>query len=330
MKRRVCLAASATLAAPWCIRSLAQLKARRVGVLLPWPDAGPNPVVAEAWKKLGWIEGQNVLIERKYANWRADSMPELIDALLRRFDAELLAVTGSFAAVAAARATRTVPVVFSQAFLPIESGLIDSYARPGRNLTGTAMFSGVEAVHKRVQLLHEVVPSMHRFALLTADSTLLTISGAPLPDTFAATAKANGIEYTTHVARNVDDVQAALAAAAATRPQGVHVTGEPYEGAATPIAEFALRQRWVSATFNGDLFDAGLLMYYGTSGEEWVRHVLDRPLRIVDRILRGGNPADIPVELPARFETAINLKVARALGLTIPRPVLLRADRVIS
>jgi len=113
------------------------------------------------------------------------------------------------------------------------------------------MFTGIEAVHKRTELLLEAVPWMRRSAMLVADSTLLTISGAPLPDTFAATAKAYGIEYTTHRVRNVEDVEAALAAAAASRPQGIHVAGDPYSGAATRIAEFALRQRWGSTTFTG-------------------------------------------------------------------------------
>ena len=134
MQRRKMLKAAATVAAPWLIPALSQSRVRRIGVLYPWIDPGTAPAGAAAfWKQHGWIVGDTLNIERRYAAWRVERMPEFADDLLRRFDVELLMAFGPEAAAAAARATRTVPIVFIGAYLPVECGLIDSYARPGRN-----------------------------------------------------------------------------------------------------------------------------------------------------------------------------------------------------
>ena len=142
MLRRRALTAAACLAAPEPVRTRAQTRARRIGAIYPGVDpGGPPPGAAAAWKRLGWILGETLLIERRYASWRMERMPELVDDLLRRQGTEVLVTFGVETAVAAARATRSVPIVFVFAYLPIEGGLIDSYARPGRNATGLAIQS---------------------------------------------------------------------------------------------------------------------------------------------------------------------------------------------
>jgi putative ABC transport system substrate-binding protein len=214
MRRRICLATAAAVAMPWSVRAPAQSKSRRVGILFPGVDPGsPPPGATEAWKKVGWVEGETLLVERKYAGWRAERMPELTDALLRRHGAQLLIANGSEAAAAAARATQTVPILFNYAYLPIECGLIDSYARPGRNLTGAALFTGPEATIKRAEFLRAIAPSARRGAVLTSDPAMLTVSGAPLDlrAQLASVAKVLGFESTIHYAPRIEDVEAALA-----------------------------------------------------------------------------------------------------------------------
>ena len=331
MKRRACLATAATLAAPWCTRSLAQIKARRVGVLNPGVDpGGPDPGASEPWKQLGWTFGETLIVEVRYASWRTERLPELADELLHRQGVELLIAVGGEAAAAAARATRTVPIVFGWAYLPIECGLIDEYARPGRNATGVATLDSLDLSSKRMEFLRLALPSARRMAFLGPDMGQFTVSGEPLNvwTHGAAAAKVQGFEHSVHIAARVQNVEDALAEAVAARAQAVFISGSAYSGAAARVAEFTLRQRWASTTGALDLLDAGLLIYYGPTRAENQR-LWGRIVQITDRILRGTKPADIPVELPTRYGLALNLKTARALGLTLPQSLLLQADRVI-
>jgi putative ABC transport system substrate-binding protein len=332
MERRTVLRAAAAVAAPWLVRARAQTRMRRVGQLWPWVDPGaPPPAAVAYWKKLGWTIDETLHVERRYAAWRMERMPELADELLRRQNVEVLMAHGSQAAVAAAKLTSTVPIVFTYAFLPIESGLIDSYARPGRNCTGLANQADLAFSQKRLEFARALAPSARRAAVVAEESTQATLSGAPLnpwPE-FLAAARAQGFDETTvHIARRIEDVESALTDAAAARVQVALITGYTFVGAAPRVADYALRQRWISGTLTPWLFDAGLLMYHGPSQAEFA-YVDDRRGQMVDRILRGANPADIPVEIPARAEFAFNLKAARALGVTVPQSLLLRADRVV-
>ncbi|HSW26471.1 MAG TPA: ABC transporter substrate-binding protein [Burkholderiaceae bacterium] len=329
--RRTVLRAAAAVTAPWLVRARAQTRARRIGVLSPWVDpGGPPPGTFAAWKKLGWIEGETLHVERRYAAWHMERMPELADELLRRQNVELLIAWNGEAAVAAARATRTAPIVFFFAYLPVECGLVDSYARPGRNATGIAENAGVEMLPKRMEFIRAIAPSAHRLAVLSVDSGLGTVSGAPLDvwPGIAAAAKAQGFEMTRHIARSIAAVESALLEAASARAQAAMISGHFYVGASSRVTDFALRQRWVTATLSPWLFDAGLLLYHGPSAAD-TSYVIERGLQMVDLILRGATPAEIPVEMPSHIEFAINLKTARALGITLPHSLLLRADRVV-
>jgi putative ABC transport system substrate-binding protein len=330
MKRRTCLA-TAAVAMPWPVRVAAQARARRIGLLIPGPDPGGlGPGAAEPWKRLGWTVGESLIIEPRYAGWQAERMPELADELVQRQGVELLIAIGGDAAAAAARATRTAPIVFAWGFLPIECGLIDSYARPGRNATGVASIDNLDLSSKRMEFLRLAVPLARRMAFLGPDMGQFTVSGKPL-DIWthgAAAAKAQGFEHSVHIARRIEDVDGALDQAAAAGAQAVFISGSSYSGAASRVTSFALRRRWASTTASPHLLAAGLLIYYGTTGAEderlWVRVV-----QIADRILRGASPAEIPVELPTRYGLALNLKTARALGLTLPQTLILQSDKVI-
>jgi putative ABC transport system substrate-binding protein len=330
--RRTVLKASAAVAAPWLVRARAQTRARRIGVLYAIPSSLLDLQAAnETWQKRGWIVGETLLIERRFAAWRMERMPELVDELLRHQGVEVLMTEGPEATVAAARTTRTVPIVFVNVFTPIESGLIDSYARPGRNCTGLTWSPGLEVLAKRIELLRTIAPSARRLAYLLTDPEQVTLSGKPLDLAWrnaADAAKAHGFEHSVHIARRIEDVDTALAEGAAARAQAVHVTGPSYIAVSARVADFALRQRWVTSTPHRLLFDAGLVLCLDPSDSAY-NYMRTRWGDMADRILRGANPAEMPVELPTQYALSLNLKTARALGLTLPQSLLLRADRVV-
>jgi len=334
VKRRGCVVAvAATVAAPWPVATRGQ-RARRVGVLYSSVDPGKPPPGSEAaWRKVESILGETVRVERRYAARRLERLPELADDLLRRGDAEVLWPFGHTAAVAAVRATRTVPIVFSFAFMPVECGLVSSLAKPRGNVTGFAIADGPEEPLKVFDFVKAVAPSARRWGSLTGDPNLATTSGSPLdlrPRADAA-ARSQGFERTVYAAPRLEDVDAALTKAAAAHLDGITVFGgdSGYEDVADRVAEFALRQRWITAAlFSPGLFSAGLLIYHGATWDEFVRLNV-RNLDIVTRILKGAKPADFPVELPSRYELAINLTTAQKLGIVLPQSLLLQADRVV-
>ena len=337
--RRMVLKASTAVGAPWLVRARAQTRARRIGSLYPHPSFPVEPSLRfstqaaseAAWRPLGWIEGETLLIERRYAAWRMQRMPELADELLRKHGVELLMALGPEAAAAAARATRTVPIVFIEVILPIECGLIDSYARPGQNCTGLTWSAGCEAYTKQIEFARTIAPSARRIAFLSMDTRQWTRSGQPLDVLWcdvADAAKAQGFDHTVHTARSLEDVDTALAEAAAAGAQASSIRGGSYQGAATRVADFALRQRWVTTCSARSMFDVGLLLCYSPSNAAYA-YMIDRLREMASRILRGANPAEMPVEQATGYELALNLKTARTLGLTLPKSLLLRADRVV-
>lgn len=330
MKRRSALIGStAALASPWPIRIRAQTRAHRVGTILPEKSSGVAPPWwIPTWKSMGWTHGENLLEEARFAEWHPERMPELADELLRRHGAELLLTFGPEATAAAARATRTVPIVFFHAYLPVESGLIDSYARPGRNATGIAWLGGMEGVSKRTDYFRAAAPTARRLAIFGTDTRLFTVSGEPLDiwGDVRDAAKARGFDCTIHITRRLEDVDAALAEAIATRAEVVSFDGMQYTGRASSIATLASHQRWVTGTNWTQLLDAGLLLYFAPAD---VKQQIERAIRMCDQVLRGARPADIPVEMPTRWELVVNLKAARTIGIVLPQALLLRADRVI-
>jgi putative ABC transport system substrate-binding protein len=314
-------------AAAWPVAARAQRPARTVGVLIGWSESDPltrSLVVAfrDALSKLGWTEGSNLRIERRWGNGDA--------ARIRAFAKELVnlkpdAILGQTTPVisALARETRTVPIVFVQVSDPIGSGFAASLARPGGNITGFTTDNSAQG-GKWVELLKEIAPDTVRVALLFNPDTV-----APpkffLPSIQAA-ASSLSIQTIASPVHTKDEVEAVMAAQASKPGGGVIVTPDPFSAANREhIIALAARYRVPAIYFNRSFADSGGLIIYGDVFAEQFRGAAG----YVDRILKDAKPADLPVQAPTKFEMIINLKTAKALGLDVPKTLIGRADEVI-
>ena len=277
-----------------------------------------------ALRELGYIEGQNITIEYRYAEGKRDRYPELAAELVR-LKVDIIVVAGGIATARAAKnATKTIPIVMvGQGSDPVEEGLVQSLARPGGNVTGLTLLSR-ELGGKRLELLKEAVPKVARVAVLydpaNRDSVL------EVKEVLPGAARALGLTIQPWGVRAADDFEKFFAALNKQRPDGLYVPGGPLINTNQKrIAGFALKSRLPSVFSRRESVDAGGLMYYGADFADSDRRVA----YYVDRILKGAKPADLPVEQPTNFELEINLKTAKQIGLTIPQKVLARADRVI-
>jgi putative tryptophan/tyrosine transport system substrate-binding protein len=284
-----------------------------------------------AMSKKGWVLGRNFVVEPAFANWRAESLASLAEELVRK-RVDLILPSGPGTTLAAARATRTIPIVFAGEPWPVEQGFIDSFARPGRNLTGYAWYTGIEVSNKRVQFLREIVPTAERLSWLWAYSTLEveTVAGdrVDMVSVSSAAAKAMGFKARFHVVQNAQGIEAVFREFAEWRAQAFLAGGAAVWQSRQRVAELALRHRLPSAFHSRDNVEAGGLLSYEPPEAEW--DLLDsRRVDQVDRILRGASPADMPVEQPSRYELVVNAKTAKALGLTIPPALLARTDEII-
>jgi putative ABC transport system substrate-binding protein len=280
-------------------------------------------------KALGWVEKQNLAIEGAYADYRLERLPALAEDLIRKRVDVIWAGNGA-AAIAAARATGTVPIVFLGVPWPVENGLVESFARPGRNVTGISSYTGIEVSAKRLEFLREIAPHATRLSWILDPLSEVTVAGGrfdvrPLLD---PAAKGLGYDVRYHYLHKVEDIDAVLAEILDWRAQAIMVAGSTATFAARErIAAFALQHRLPSATVMAALVDAGgLLSYFSATG---LTENITRSAEYVDRILRGARAAELPVQRPSTYELVLNLKTARALGLKVPRPLLLRADRTI-
>lgn len=286
--------------------------------------------VAVVLRKLGWIEGENLVVERASADLKIERLAGLAKSLVGSRP-EVIWTDGSQAAIAAGRATRTIPIVFNGAVWPVETGLVDSLARPGRNLTGATSFAEPGLSTKRLEFLREIVPSAKRLAVLGQPDLNDTLSGGKfdMPAIWRAAEERLGFVPQTHQIRSSADIDTALSEIAAWRPDAMNGTGSTYLHVARQrIADFALRHRLPSVFAFPTPVEAGGLLSYGPAPSE-AEALLARSLEYVDRILRGARPNDLPVQRPSRFDLLINMKTAKALGLKIPQSVLVRADRLI-
>lgn len=295
-------------------------KTMRIGVLSVAPPLPGVPIVRQL-EGLGWATGKNLGWELQYAAGDADKLPELAARLVRSHVDVILAI-GNSAAFAARRATRTIPIVVSAGEDLLQTGLVSDPARPGGNLTGTDwLVPDIDA--KRVELMRELFPRLHRLAVLynAADPA------APLRlKTIGTAAAALGITITPHEVRRPDDYDAALAAVAKAQPEVLWTLLDPLTAFQWQrVADFALAQRLPTFCEFKPLAQAGCLVSHAVSRDE----VSMFNARQIDRIFRGANPGDLPIERPSHFELVANLKVARALGVTIPSAPLKRADEVI-
>ena len=295
----------------------------RVGWLSPASEengiSNLEALRAGLWQ-LGYREGRNMSFELRWADGKTDRLPGLA-AELTRLNVDVICTAGSQATAAAKSATSKIPVVFANVAFPDQTGLVASYARPGGNVTGVA-FVGPE-YGKRLEILKELRPNLSRVALIYNPENRGSVLA--LAETQRWT-KNLGISLEPHQFRGPQDFSALFAAIEKKLPDGLMTTADPLIAShRVPIVEFATRHRLVSMYPGLEFVEAGGLMFYGGSIAEMYRMAGV----YIDRIFRGAAPRDLPVEQPIKFDMVINAGAAKALGLTIPRTLLLRADQVI-
>jgi putative tryptophan/tyrosine transport system substrate-binding protein len=331
VRRRQFLAASAGLAAARLLHAQPE-KVPTLGILSPhprprdlvWKD--DNPISGPLIKR-GWVIGRTLHIERPDAGGREDLLPKLAwDLVANKVD--VIWANGPEAAIAAAQATSTIPIVFWGVGFPVEQGLVASLARPGGNATGVAWYASPEVDGKRLELLKQIAPQAKRLAFLTVPSAVRSVKGgqALIPSTFVDAGKQLGYEMQRFTVEKAEDFDDAFRAILAWRAESITVAGTTVTVRATKrIVEFANSNRLPSAYTLRDFVEAGGLVSYAI---DW-RPTVARSMEYVDRILRGAKPAELAVDLPAEYQTAVNLKTAKLLGLNVPQWILLRADRII-
>ena len=308
------------LLAPVPIDAQTAAKIPRIGMLRL--GSPPDPLV-EAFRQglrdLGYVEGQKISIEDRWAEGREDRLPALATELVR-LQVDVIVASGNDARVSK-RATTTIPIVMPIAGDPIGDGLIASLARPGGNVTGFA-FQSEELPQKWVELLRETLPRMARVAVLSHVAT-----GVGQVKVIEAAARSLGLRVLTLKVRRPDDLGTAFTEARKDRADALIILALPFFFAhRARLVELAAQHRLPTMYFQREfVVGSGGLMCYGPNLSDLFR----RAATVVDRIPKGAKPADLPIEQPTKFELVINMKTAKALGLTIPPSVLARADEVI-
>ncbi len=302
-------------------------KVPRIGYLSafnPARESTRSEAIRLALRELGYIEGQNIAIEYRYAEAKLDRYPELAAELVS-LKVDIIVVAGGTATTLAAKnATKTIPIVMvGLGSDPVEAGLVDSLARPGGNVTGLTLLSR-ELGGKRLELFKEAVPKVARVAVLY-DPTVRD-SVVDVKEVLPVAARALGLTIQPWEVRDADGFERVFATLNKERTDGLYVpAGALMRANGKRIADFALKSRLPSVYDDREAVDAGGLMYYGADVADSYRRVA----YYVDRILKGAKPADLPVEQPMKFEFIINLKTAKQIGLTIPQWTLMKADKVI-
>ncbi|HEU4368610.1 MAG TPA: ABC transporter substrate-binding protein [Methylomirabilota bacterium] len=318
----------AVLAPPLHAEAQPAGKVPRLGVLSPGTVPRYDDAFRQGLRDLGYIEGKNILVEYRATRGDMSRAPQLAAELVGlNVDVIFAAVQAEARAAdeAARNAGRTIPIVFGPVGDPVEDGLVASLARPGGTMTGLQLLDPA-FLAKQLQILKEAVPRITRVAWLDTPGLRSSRYASTAEQAFDAAAKALGIQREPVTMNAPADVDAALAQAARSQPDALLVVITPIALAARRrIIEFAARQRLPAMYGDAVFVEDGGLMFYGTSFASSYR----RAAVYVDRILKGARPAELPVEQPTKFELVINVKTAKALSLTIPPSLLLRADQII-
>jgi putative ABC transport system substrate-binding protein len=273
-------------------------------------------------RELGWIDGKNVAIEYRFADGEYDRLASLAAELVR-LKVNVILVTSSSPAVAARNATRTIPIVMGTSSDPVELGLAASLAHPGGNVTGLSFSFGLEIVGKELELLKVAVPQVRRVAFLLNPANPGNVLARK---TVKVRAESLGVQLQLIEARGPNDFEEAFVAMARGRAGALLVAPDPIFGFhRTQLQELVARTRLPAMYGLREHTEVGGLMSYSVD----LRESLRRAATYVDKILKGAKPGDLPIEQPSKFELVINLKTAKALGLTIPPSLLARADHVI-
>ncbi len=325
MKTAPLIIAFGVLAAPLAIDAQPPAKVHRIG----WLGGASAPTavhLVEAFRQglreLGYVEGKNIVIEYRWAEGRYERFPDLAADLVR-LKVDVIFAVNMPAVLAAKDATKTIPLVTAAAVDPVESGLVASLARPGGNITGLTFTAGPEIVGKQLELLKEAVPTVSRVAVLwnpTKKVRQLELREAEVA------ARSLRLQLQLLEVRGPDEFESAFSAMTRGRAGALLVLTDPmFFFNRTSLADFAIKKRLPAMVGARDYVEAGGLMGYAASLPDLWR----RAATFVDKILKGAKPADLPMEQPTKFELIINLKTAKALGLTLPQSILFRADHVI-
>ena len=327
MDRRTFLGALASglLAAPLAVEGQPVGKVPRIGFLRVTSPSDRPPLLdafRQRLRELGWVEGQNIVIDYRYAEGRVDRLPGLAAELVR-LKVDLIVSEGTQGVTAARNATETIPIVMIAVRDPVGTGLIASLPRPGGNVTGVSGYAGLESIAKQLELLKEMVPEASSVAILSNPTNAyhkLAIKEVNIA------AQVLGVQLQLVEARDVSDFDGAFAAMAKERAGALLVLSDIiFNSHGARLADLATAGRLPTANAVRESVEAGGLMAFGPSFLDSYR----RSAEYVDKILKGTKPADLPVEQPTKFELVINLQTAKRLGLTLPPTLLSRADEVI-
>lgn len=323
MDRRIFIGglAGGILVRPHSSRSQQAARVPRIGVLYAGKTGTGTEALRQGLQELGYVEGRTIVIEWRWWEGKPERLREVV-AEMMRLDLDVIVVGGSEATKALKDATPSIPIVFSGPSYPIEEGLVRSFARPGANITGVTVAQS-DTVMKLLQLIQDVVPGLRDACVIWSAANRGT--EFTLRDMKAA-AQGMNLSLLPVAMSSATDVAPALASIARVRPSALILLPAAVPAAnAERIAELAIRLRIPSITANKALMEQGLLMSYGADPRDVSRRIPG----YVDRIVKGAKPADMPVERPTRFELAINMRTAKAIGLTIPQGLLLRANELI-
>ena len=306
------------------VRAQAPPTIRRIGLLSgfsPSVEAPSYQAFRLSLRDLGWVEGKNISIEYRYAEGRHDRLPDLAADLVH-LKVDVIVTTATSDALAAQKATRTIPIVMVAGGDPVASGLVESLARPGGNVTGLSQMLQ-ELAGKRLELLKEMVPKLSRVAVLcNPQSASATLNWKENQQP----ARQLGIQLHSLEVRSPNELDKAFEAATRARAGALAILPDPVITTSLKrIVDFAAKSRLPSIYQSSEFADAGGLVTYGPNRAELFR----RAATYVDKILKGTKPGDLPVEQPTKLELVVNLKTAKALGLNMPREIIARATRVI-
>jgi putative ABC transport system substrate-binding protein len=318
--------AGTLLAAPLAAEAQQAAKVARIGYLAA--NLAANRHMQEAFRQglrdLGYVEGRNLVIESRDAEEKLERLPALAAELVA-LKVDVIVAAGTHQALAAKQATRALPIVFTAAFDPVTNGLITSLARPGGNVTGLSLLAP-ELVGKRLEQLTQAVPGVSRVAVLWEPGAYGERTDKDLLKRAEVAARALGVRLQFVEARGPADFDRAFSEITTARVGALTVLSTPMFGSERRrLVDLAAKNRLPAVYPWREYVDAGGLMAYGPNLPDLFR----RAATYVDKILKGAKPGDLPVEQPTKFELVINLKTAKALGLTIPPSLLQRADEVI-
>jgi putative ABC transport system substrate-binding protein len=323
MKRRefIATAAAALLVSPRL--SGAQGKPRRIGFLGAWADEPGRKTIQDAWlsglHENGWTEGKNLLVEYRYA---ADRLPALAAELVA-LTPDLIIAAGPQSTLALKSATKTIPIVFVAVWDPVEIGLVQSLSHPGGNITGLATAPPANFLGKQLEILRELVPSASKIALLANLGN--PFHRRAVAEDAPATSRKLGVALPTVEATNADELDSAFASAAAQRVDAIDVLADPLTVFQSARVVALAAEHHLPAMYLFRQFAIGGLVVYGPELSDLWR----RAGGYVEKILKGTRASDLPVEQSIKFELVVNMKTAKALGLTVSPSLLVRADEVI-